>query len=82
MEDWKNQVELYFTNIFHPFLNISNISKFRYSMTKLRVSSHTLSIESDKWLKPNPTPFSEGNCLFCNLLEDEYHFVLECNLFL
>jgi len=22
-----------------------------------------------------------NKCLFCNLLEDEYHFVLECNLY-
>ena len=50
-------------------------------MTKLRVSSHRLSIESGRWSKPNPTTLSERNCLFCNLLEDEYHFVLECNLY-
>ena len=50
-------------------------------MTKLRVSSHRLSIESGIWSKPNPTLLCERNCLFCNLLEDEYHFVLECNLF-
>jgi len=62
-----------------PYLNILNIPKFSYSMTKLRVSSHRLSIESGRWSKPNPTPLSERNCLFCNLLEDEYHFVLECN---
>ena len=36
-------------------------------MTKLRVSSHRLSIESGRWSKPNPTPLSERNCLFCNL---------------
>ena len=48
-------------------------------MTKLRVSSHRLSIESGRGSKPNPTPLSERNCLFCNVLEDEYHFVLECN---
>ena len=52
-------------------------------MTKLRVSSDRLSIESGRWSKPNPTPptLSERNCLFCNLLEDKYHFVLKCNLY-
>jgi len=50
-------------------------------MTKLRVSSHRLSIESGRWSKPNRTPLSERNCLFCNLLEDEYRFDLECNLY-
>ena len=44
---------------FKPYLNILNISKFRYSMTNLRVSSHILSIESGRWSKPNPTPLSE-----------------------
>ena len=50
-------------------------------MTKLRVSAHRLSIESGRWSKTNPTPLSERNCVFCNLLEDEYHFVLEGNLY-
>ena len=50
-------------------------------MTKLSVSSHRLSIESGRWSKPNPIPLSKRNCLFCNLLEDEYHFVLEYNLY-
>ena len=50
-------------------------------MTKLRVSSHRLSIESGRWSNPNPTPLSERNCLFCNLLEYQYHFVLERNLY-
>ena len=47
---------------FKPYLNILNISKFRYSITNLRVSSHRLSIESGRWSKPNPTPLSESNC--------------------
>ena len=56
-------------------------AKLRYSMTKLRVSSHQLSMESGRWTKPNSTPLREKHCLFCNLLEDEYHFVLKCNLY-
>jgi len=38
---------------FKPYLDILNISKFRYSMTTLRVSSHRLRIESGRWSKPN-----------------------------
>jgi len=37
--------------------------------------------ESGRWSKPNPPPLSERHCLFCNLLEDEYHLVLECYLY-
>jgi len=49
MEDWKNQVELLFYKLissfgFQPCLNLLNITKFRYSMTKLRVSSHRLGL--------------------------------------
>jgi len=36
-------------------------------MTNLRVSLKRLSIESDRWSKPNPTQFSARKCLFCNL---------------
>ena len=84
MEDCKNQAIVYkhiSSFDFKPYLNKLNISKFIYSMTKLRVSSHRLSMQSGRWSKPNPTPLSERNCLFCNFLEDEYHFVRECNVY-
>ena len=47
-------------------------------MTKLRVSSHRLQIEAGRWVKPNRIPVNERVCVFCNVLEDEFHFVLEC----
>ena len=90
IQNWNGRLEessraIFYKHIssfgFKPYLNILNISTFRYSMTKLNVSSHKLSIDLGRWSKPNPTPLSEIKCLFCNLLEDEYHFVLECNLY-
>ena len=36
---------------FKPYLNILNVSKFRYSMTKLRVSTHRLSFKLGRWSK-------------------------------
>ena len=27
------------------------------------------------------TPLNERTCVICNLLEDEYHLVLECNMY-
>ena len=36
-------------------------------MSKLRVSSHRLSIEPGRWSKPNLYPISGRNWLFCNL---------------
>ncbi|KAL4224701.1 hypothetical protein ACF0H5_015396 [Mactra antiquata] len=66
---------------FQPYLNTCNITKFRYILTRLRVSSHRLYIESGRWARPNPIPVSDRKCNICNVLEDEYHFVLECSLF-
>ena len=27
------------------------------------------------------TPFNERKCVICNLLEDEFHFVLDCSIY-
>ena len=50
-------------------------------MTKLRVASHRLEIEAGRWARPNRVPIDERKCRFCNTLEDEFHFLLECNLY-
>ena len=53
IRNWNGRLEESSTAIFYkhisyfglkPYLNILNISKFRYSMTKLRVSSHRVGI--------------------------------------
>ena len=66
---------------FQPYLHILQIDKFRNAVTKLRVSSHRLCIETGRWAKPNAVPLNQRLCTTCNLLEDEFHFVCECNLF-
>ncbi len=50
-------------------------------MTRLRTSSHRLAIESGRWSRPNRTPLENRLCIVCMILEDEYHFVLECPLY-
>ena len=57
------------------------MKKFRVAMTKLRVSSHRLEIEVGRWTRPNRTPVDERKCRYCNKLEDEFHFLLECTLY-
>ena len=47
----------------------------------MRVSSHRLQIEAGRWAKPTRIPVNERKCLICNSLEDEYHFVLECSIY-
>ena len=54
------------------------MKKFRIALSRLRMSSHRLAIESGCWTKPTRTPLEERLCYLCNTLEDECHFVLEC----
>jgi hypothetical protein len=32
-------------------------------------------------MKPNSTPTNERTCYACGILEDEFHFILECNVY-
>ena len=57
------------------------MKKFRVVMTKLRVFSHRLEIEVGRWARPNRTPIDETKCRYCDKLEDEFHFLLECTLY-
>ena len=66
---------------FKLYLDFVTIKKFRYAFTRLRVASHRLEIEAGRWHKPNRTPVEERKCFYCNSLEDEFHFVLECSLY-
>ena len=66
---------------FQPYLELLCITKFRNCMSRLRLSSHRLSIETGRWNKPVSIPRDERKCLNCNTLEDEFHFTLECNLY-
>ena len=42
------------------------------------MSSHRLAIGSGRWTRPNRTPVNERICVECGVVEDEYHFVIEC----
>ena len=66
---------------FQPYLDICNISKIRFALTKFRVSSHRLQIESGRWARPDAIPIQDRKRLECNVVEDEYQFVLECNIY-
>ena len=64
---------------FATYLDIINITKYREAFTRLRVSSHRLEVECGRWRKPVSVPFKDRKCQQCNTLEDEYHFLIECN---
>ena len=60
---------------------IVTISKYRTAFTRFRLSAHRLCIETGRWHKPYPIPRNERKCILCNTLEDEFHFLLECDLY-
>ena len=66
---------------FQPYLDNVNVNKFSYALSRLRLSSHRLEVESGRWVKPNQTPLNERKILNCKVREYEYHFVLECPLY-
>ena len=49
----------------------------RLSLSRFRLSSHNLSIETGRY---NSVPKEERLCNFCNMqnTEDEFHFLLVC----
>ena len=42
------------------------------------MSSHRLEIEAGRWVRVNRVPVNERKCTLCSVMEDEYHFVIEC----
>ena len=66
---------------YQMYLDCIKVKKFRVAMTKLRVASHRLEIEVGRWAKPNRIPIADRKCRTCNSIEDEFHFLLECNLY-
>ena len=90
MQDWNSRiVESSRANFYSLFLNFEhqlylealNVKIFRVAMTKLRVSSHRLEIEVGRCARSNRTHIDERKCRYCNKLEDEFHFLLECTLY-
>jgi len=66
---------------FSLYLDSVTCRAYRHALTKLRLSSHHLAIESGRWRRPNPIPRAERKCQICDLLEDEYHLIFECRMY-
>ena len=90
MQNWRERLEEssranFFKNITHfklqPYLENINVCKYMQAVSKLRMSSHRLAIESGRWTRPARIPVDERKCTLCEVLEDEYHFVLECSIY-
>ena len=62
------------------YLDLVKINKFRVALSKLRVSSHRIEVEVGRWTRPK-TSLVARKCRVCNVVEDEFHFLFECQLF-
>ena len=63
------------------YLNTVYIKTHRVALSRLILSSHSLTVESGRWNRP-VTPASERYCPFCpNIIEDEFHFILQCSIY-
>ena len=51
--------------------------EYRKLITKFRISDHSLEIEKGRHYK---IPRENRLCKTCNIIEDEKHFILNCNL--
>ena len=70
---------------FEPYLDILSDFRIRSVLAKLRLSAHTLQIETGRFCKIK-TPRNERFCQYCKALnistvEDEIHFFLTCPLY-
>ena len=54
--------------------------KYCHALSKIRCSSHQLNIEKGRHAKPK-IPINERLCASCGVVEDEFHFVIECEIF-
>ena len=55
----------------------------RVPTSRLRTSAHSLRIETGRYNLPTPIPANERYCWFCTnqLVEDELHFLFDCDLY-
>ena len=76
-----NRLEMY-SRFKHEFAMENNLDfikekKYRFALTKFRLSSHDLAIERGRY---ENIARNDRICIFCNghLVENEYHFLLAC----
>ena len=88
-QEWSSEVEkstqhrlfkhVKFDFCFEQYLHLNN-SALRTSITKIRLSSHLFNIERGRWGKKK-VDHKDRICSSCNVIEDEYHCIVECPLY-
>ena len=62
-----------------PYLYLVKEIKYRQAISRIQASSHTLAIERGRYTRPK-TPVDQRLCTFCNNIEDEEHFLINCTI--
>lgn len=67
---------------YESYLDTILTKKCRSILTKIRLSSHNLKVETGRYAR-HPVERRERLCIFCDQhsVEDEFHFVIECNAY-
>ena len=65
-----------------PYLQKNLLVKKRNNFSKLRISAHTLAVETGRYTSPK-TPVDERKCPLCctSRVEDEKHVILYCKFY-
>ena len=61
---------------FETYLDIVKDNRYRHALIKLRTSSHPLEIERGRY---NKTDVKERLCPYRMIIDDEKHFILNCD---
>ena len=62
------------------FISLSLYKYLRTAVTKFRLSSHSFMVERGRWSRPK-IENENRMCGVCQLIEDEYHVLMECKRF-
>ena len=62
-----------------PYLYLVKKTRYRQAIAKFRRSSHILEIERGRHTNPK-TPVADRKCSCCDVIEDEKHFLLICDM--
>ena len=54
---------------YQKYLDTITVEKYRIWLSRLRVSSHRLEVETGRWAKPNKIPLTDRKCKICNVLK-------------
>ena len=74
----RTYAQMKFNLQYENYLSDVKIGPHRMALTRIRTSSHNLTVETGRYVRPK-IPIEERLCTECGMLEDERHFLLKCS---